>query len=435
MDTPVVYRSRAQYTVNAKESPCPDTMSSRPRWLLFLLLLLPLAALGQQLESPPAEAAATRDVLIIDELICRGNLATSCDFILGHIYLSAGDVVDEEELGNARLRLSTVPSFESIDIYLERGIARGHVRVVVEVVEADPYVREWLAGTSLRFDSASQLLAGRLTHQNLFGTGKLLDLAVFAYAPVDGMVRSEYGGRLQYVDPHWLDNKRMFLIAGVSGGYVDFETINDQRLIYENLGFDVRLGRRIYDFSYLSFGYRYDALTNIEITQRLLDGSVQRGTGSFDEHALSATYGWNSEDDPYFPTRGSRAVLTWSWVSTAHDMVTDGGIRKTWTTANGTSWVLQAVDTPGTEIRGPLINEHFSYFGGFARPIGPSDSGEIQRGRWYVEAGYSPQGHSPRGERQREYGLKIGVRLQTRSFGLVDLYVIGSALHTDRSAQ
>jgi hypothetical protein len=407
-------------------------MKIRPRWFLFIFLLLPLSAMGQ---GAMEQAGPGRDVLTIDELRCRGNLATSCDFILGHIYLSAGDIVDEEELGNARLRLATLPSFESIDIYLERGLARGHVRVIVEVVEADPYLREWTAGTSLRFDSASQLLAGRLTHQNLFGTGKLLDLAAFAYVPVDGMVRSQYGARLQYIDPHWLSNKRTYLIASVVGGHTDSESINDQRVKAENFLFDATVGRRIFDFSYLSIGYRYNTVTDFEVTSRLLDGTVLRDTGSFDQHAVSAKYGWNSEDDPYFPTRGSRAVLIWSWVSTEHDMITDGGIRKTWTTANGTSWILQTAETPGMEIRGDFIGEHFPFVGGFSRPIGASEGGEIQRGRWYVEAGYDPQDHSLRGERQKEYGVKVGVRLQTRSFGIVELYVIGSAVHTDRSAR
>lgn len=417
MDTPVAYRLRAQFHV----------MRFWPRWLLCMLLLLPLAAAGQ--------SAAGRDALIIDELTCRGNLATSCDFILGHIYLSAGDIVDEEELGNARLRLSTLPSFDSINIYLERGIARGHVRVVVEVVEADPYLRQWLAGTSWRVDSVSQMLAGRITHQNLFGTGKLLDLIMVAYVPVEGRKRGEYAGRLQYVDPHLLNNKRMYLIAGMSGGRADATTINDARWETENLGFDVAVGRRIFDFSFLSIGYRYNAYARIDLTRRLLDGTVENfNANTFDNHVVSAAYGWNSEDDPYFPTRGSRAVLNWSWISTAGDRVTNGGIRKTWTTANGTSWVLQAADTPGTEYRS-FVDEHFDFVGGFARPIGASADGEIRRGRWYVEAGYTPQGHSLRGERQKEYGLKIGVRLQTRSFGMVDLYVIGSALHTDRSAQ
>lgn len=402
------------------------TMIWLQRWLVLLVLLLPLSCLGQ--------AAADAQTLIIEDLSCRGNAATSCDFILGHVYLAPGDAVDEEELANARLRLASLPSFHSVEVYLEKGSARGRVRVVIEVTEADPYAREWLTGSSYRFDSLSHLFAGRLTHQNLFGTGKLLDVTMLAYVPLDGQIRSEYAARVQYVDPHWLGSKRMFAIAGVSGGRSDFETFGDEllRQRVDNLGFDVALGRRIFDFSYLSLFYRYNAVVDVEQTRMQPDGSIERGGESFDSHAAGLNYGWNSEDDPYFPTRGSRAALSWFWASTSHDMLTEGGLRKTWTTDNGTSWLFQVADTPGTEYRG-TVDEHFFWTGGVARPIAGSDGGEVRRGRWYVHVGYSPQGHSLSGERQKEYGLKIGVRLETRSFGIVELYVLGSGLHTARS--
>jgi outer membrane protein assembly factor BamA len=402
--------------------------------LLLWLSLLPAAALGQAAPQPeqPAPEQAGREQLIVDELTCRGNEVTSCDFILGHVYLAPGDPLDEEELGNARLRLASLPSFHSVDIYLEKGSARGRVRVVVEVAEADRYAREWLAGSSYRYDSFSQLLTGRLTQQNLFGTGKLLDLAVVTLVPVDGRVRSQYSARVQYVDPHWLGSKRTFLIAGMSGGRGDFENADALRIREENLGFDVTIGRRIFDFSYVSLFYRYNPLIDFEA--RLI-GTDQRTGGSFHNHALVANFGWNSEDDPYFPTRGSRASLHWIWSTTlVGDMVTEGGFRKTWTTSGGTSWSVQISDTPGTEYRG-RVDEHFEWSGGFARPIARSADGEVRRGRWYVEAGYSPQGHTELNERRREFGLKVGVRLDTRSFGMVDLYVIGSGVDTGRSRQ
>lgn len=394
------------------------------RWLIAFVLLLPLSC--------PGQAATDDDALIIEDLSCRGNAATSCDFILRHVYLAPGDVVDEEELGNARLRLASLPSFHSVEIYLEKGTARGRVRVVIEVTEADPYAREWLTGSSLRFDSLSHLFAGRLTHQNLFGTGKLLDMTMLAYVPLAGSVRSEYSGRVQYVDPHWLGSKRMFAIAGLSGGRSDVETLNDERQRLVNVGLDLTLGRRIFDFSYVSLFLRYNPVIDVELTITHPDGSVEHRAASFDNQAVGLNYGWNSEDDPYFPTRGSRASLSWTWASTADDMITDGGLRKTWTTGNGTSWLVQVADAPGTEYRG-TIDEHFEWMGGVARPIGASASGEVRRGRWYVLAGYSPQGHSLSGERQKEYGLKIGVRLETRTFGIAEFYVIGSVLHTARS--
>ncbi len=390
-------------------------------WLVWLSLL-PIAVFAQ--------VTPERERLIVEELACRGNEVTSCAFILGHVYLAPGDAVDEDELGNARLRLASLPSFHSVDIYLEKGTSRGQVRVIIEVSEADPYTREWLAGTSYRIEDLSQLLAGRLTHQNLFGTGKLLDVLVVTTTPVDGRIHKQWAGRAQFVDPHWRGSKRMFLIAGLSGGHSDNETLDDERWIVDNFGVDFAIGRRIFDFSYVSLGYRYNPVIDVQHILPAPDGGKEHRRDSLENQLVTLGYGWNSEDDPYFPTRGSRASLSWTWSSTYHDMITDGGFRKTWTSAGNTSWSVQISDSPGTEYR-QRIDEHFEWMAGFARPIAGSADGELRRGRWYVEVGYNPQGHSPRGERRREFGLKAGVRLETRSFGMVDLYVIGSGLLTE----
>src|SRR5689334_16907522 len=107
--------------------------------LLVLLLLAPLAAFGQA--SPPADPP-----LIVESLECRGNVTTSCRFILGQLYLAEGDRLDEEEIQNAKLRLLWLRNFSAVSIYLEKGSERGRARVVVEVVEASAVNKELTYG-------------------------------------------------------------------------------------------------------------------------------------------------------------------------------------------------------------------------------------------------------------------------------------------------
>src|SRR5262245_41193063 len=76
--------------------------------------------------------------IVVEDLECRGNASTSCTFILGQVYLAEGDIVDEDEIRNAELRLLWLRNFQSVSIHLEKGSARGKARVVVEVVEASP---------------------------------------------------------------------------------------------------------------------------------------------------------------------------------------------------------------------------------------------------------------------------------------------------------
>ncbi len=86
------------------------------RILTSLVLLV-----AHALTATPVAAQSTGDApLVIEELECRGNTSTSCAYILSYLYLSAGSDVDEEEIRNARFRLSALPNFSSVRIFLEK---------------------------------------------------------------------------------------------------------------------------------------------------------------------------------------------------------------------------------------------------------------------------------------------------------------------------
>lgn len=78
-------------------------------------------------------AQSSNEKIEIEDLRCRGNVATSCDFILGYVYLDRGDPLDETEVRNAQLRVATLRMFESVRIYLEKGSARGKALLIIEV--------------------------------------------------------------------------------------------------------------------------------------------------------------------------------------------------------------------------------------------------------------------------------------------------------------
>lgn len=367
--------------------------------------------------------ARAADTLVVEDLRCRGNAATSCEFILGHVYLGRGDALDEVELQNARLRLSTLRTFQSVSIYLEKGSERGKAVVVVEVSEADPIVGEWLLGASHRLGAFRSVAAGRLSHQNLFGAGKLADLSMVAVSPLNGPSERLYSASLRYADPHLFGSKRYFATAGIL--YVD----SDVETRFGNFGeaqvlrFGATLGRRLWDFSYLMVGYGYRPHADIR------SGSWQNdGTFEFHEernrHVIDVLYGWNSEDDLYFPTRGSSFHIGGGWGLDDRDRNEEFHLqfRKTWRVGDGFASFKLAGD-PSPEYRETFSESQF-LVGAYARPLAPSDN--IKRGRWYVEAGYNGAGFDSGGKPIQEFGLKLGVRVETESFGLIDLYVLGT---------
>lgn len=377
-------------------------------------LLTPFASKAQT----PVESR-----LEVEDLQCRGNVATACDFILGFLYLEPGDPLDETEVRNAQLRLATLRMFKSVNIYLEKGSARGKAILIVEVVETSPLVSEWLIGASYRLGAFRSVTAGRLTHQNLFGAGKFADLSFVTVQPLNGPSEEVYAAALRYADPHLFGSRRYFGI--VTMNFVDAEVGTRDGNFADNtmLRFGATLGRRLWDFSYLSIGYGYRA----RLDQRA--GSWQNnGTFEFKEynnrHAFDVLYGWNSEDDIYFPTRGSSFQTGFGWNTGTDDPDNEFHLqfRKTWALGGGFVSLKLGGD-PSPEYRQTFSESQF-LTAAYARPLDPGDF--VQRGRWYVELGNSHAGYREGGQLINEFGLKVGIRVETSTLGLIDLYVLGS---------
>ena len=269
------------------------------RTAVWLLVLTALGALSQA-------RAAEEQPLTVEALQCRGNASTSCSFILGQLYLNVGDRVDEEEIGNAKLRLSFLRNFNAVSIYLERGSARGKAVVVVEVSEASPITTESTLALAALSSTLTQFTAARISDYNLFGRGKILDLsASYRWSLNDDPVKRAETARLQYIDPHLFDSKRNFLVVGSS--YLDLHNEYKSGLLVDRdlFGIDVQYGRRLWDFSYATIGYQYRPVSRFFASMPRPEG-VEISTEAHKAVVL-ASYGWNSVDDPYFPTRGMLA--------------------------------------------------------------------------------------------------------------------------------
>jgi len=364
--------------------------------------------------------------LIVEDMHCRGNAVTSCQFILGYMHLAPGDRLNEDEIQDAKLRLSSLPNFVSVGIHLEKGSEKGRAIVIVDVVEADRVENELIAGTSARLSSYSQTIEGRMADRDVFGTRDTLNLDFEGIAPIGGLTRRGVYTRLQFADPKLLDSSKYFLIAGVTyqNTLIDYPGYDFDKT--DQLGIDGSVGRRLFDYSYVTIGYlyrpisqsvstftQYSKITNAYAVSTDADPNNNRG--------VSFGYGWDCEDDSYFPTRGSRLSSSFglSWASVR--------FRKTWSSSPDSAWTVQVGGTPGTQYRASL-DESQDISIAYGRKISAGDGfGGIRHGRWYVEPGASYLGTSAfTGRPQIEWGLKAGIRLDTKALGMVDLYVIGS---------
>jgi outer membrane protein assembly factor BamA len=389
-------------------------MNSR---LFIAALLLPLQALAQAVDASPSAA------LQVQEIRCAGNQHVSCDFIRGHMHLKPGAALDEDEIRNAELRLSALRYFDSVAIHLEKGAQRGAVIVVIDVSENSPLVMETVAGGSHRLDVGHILVGSRIAHQNLFGEGKFADLTAVASVPTGGPGRNEsYSVALRYVDPLMFDSRRWFGIAGASWNKFDFEDQYGNFAHTEMLQLGATAGWRFADFSYLSAGVSYRPSVELSSGRWLRDGTFEVNDGRNLDYWFGLAYGWNSEDDLLFPTQGSTLEVSAGLV---HGDDTEFGIglqfRKTWSWLDA-YWTLKVGGDPSPEYR-VSISENQELAVTYARPVEAGNN--VRRARWYIEPGYGQPVWT--GDRHvYEYGLKVGFRADTRAFGYIDLYLMGS---------
>lgn len=254
----------------------------------------------------------TPEDLIIDAIECAGNERTECEIIKNEIYLSPGDRLNEEEIKNAKIRLQLLNLFKSVNLNLAKGDLRGHVVLNVEVVEDSPVFSE----TSIRTGPLGRSnsygdLSWQVGHRNLFGKGKILQATI---SPNEFLKinDSPFMGTLEYIDPHLFGHKKYFFNARIDRTVFKQKNNQDSYTVADqSTQTEINVGRRVFDFSYLSIGtsknyYQYSYRTDLYETE------FKKNT--LENDSWNVTYGWNSEDDSYFTTEGS--VFSFSYYKT-----------------------------------------------------------------------------------------------------------------------
>jgi len=277
----------------------------------------------------------SKPVLIIDAITCQGNTSTECSFVTKKYYQQIGDVLNPDEIADAKLRLGTLIQFKSVNIHLEKGYQRDHVVVVFDVNEASNLQYELGIGydytkiksTATDGKKSRYGLNGKITNFNFLGTGKELSFSfsdardeseyesstksVFIdssenYTEVWQQEKStnnsdDYALSLSYYDPYLLGSSYYYLAA-----HIQYDKYSYTRNIYTNVLAQQPSNTQStaysrankYNSQTLLFGRRFGRYSYISL-------DVVTNNAGANQTSYGVSYGWNTEDDALFPTQGS----------------------------------------------------------------------------------------------------------------------------------
>ena len=250
------------------------------------------------------EAFAT---VVIEGIEVIGNEKTSLDVIMRRIDIRIGDILDDQAVDDARLRLLATGFFKSVDFSLRRGTRRGRVILVVELQERNTILIDGLYYGS---SDLEPFIGGLSVHESNFlgegvsaGLGFLLGKERQA-AEIDIFVPDLSGTRLQ------LSASGVYVSAAEPLSLVRGDPIDLTYLRYGSrvgLGFSVGAAQRVV-VDYRLETIHADRLPNLHPKSLRSAPSIL-----FDDSVLSSlslTYELDTRDDSFVPRLGSHLLFS-----------------------------------------------------------------------------------------------------------------------------
>jgi outer membrane protein insertion porin family len=232
----------------------------------------------------------------IDRIDIVGNTRTEDQVIRRQLLLYEGDAFNRVVVERARRRLTALDYFEKIDFREEEGSAPDRIVLVVEVVEKSTGSINFSVGYS-----TTEYIIGSISLQERNFLGKGYN------------VRANASGSFKRQSVDFGFTNPYFMGTPVSVGFDVFVTNTDNQdessYTSEQLGFALRSGFRLDDYSNINFRYG--------LTWRSIDGidkdsaspAVIETEGETIKSFVASTYTWDNLDNPMRPTNGFRGQL------------------------------------------------------------------------------------------------------------------------------
>ncbi len=375
-------------------------------FLCFLAFVLTFASV----------AIGAEENLEIEKIECLGNEKSKCSFLLSQITLREGEKVDDEKVRESKLRLQLVGHFQDADIRLAKGSAPGKAVVIVEVKERSSRSYRATFGLVDITNPWYGVVDVTGSDRNFTGRGDTLSLRVRGDLNYQAYYRTRRFSqwtttRLEYNRPRFFLPK-MYLVGGLAG-----QIHTSIGSVYRGGWADLALGYKIFDYSFVAIGARHYRS----------DAKYRYGQWNYSASEAFFQYGWDSQDNSFFPTQGSQFLLTLSIYSKPQGgrfyfpFSGYGGVTylKHWSLAEGHVLSLRVGTIRGVE-RGFWEPESQAFSLRYSRILKrTSPESEVKKTALYVEPGYFPITFG-----NDLIGVKTGANFQT-SHGILGLFLMG----------
>lgn len=235
------------------------------------------------------------DKVYVRRIDITGNTSTRDDVIRREIRQLEGSVFSAEQVRRSRVRIQRLGFFESVAIDTQP------VPGTVDQLDLVVSVKERATGSFLfgvgYSDADGVLVQAAVTRQNLFGTGRELDLRI------DNSSVTEFY-EIEYTNPY-------HTISGISRGFhvfrrkVDAEEANTAEYIVNTLAGGVRYSIPLSEFNALTLSLDVEnvELEETEETPPEFSSFIDQNPDS-DNFVLEAGVGRDTRDSIFFPTEG-----------------------------------------------------------------------------------------------------------------------------------
>ncbi len=230
--------------------------------------------------------------VFVEKINITGNTITRDKVIRRELRVVENSLYNEKLIKLSKLKLEQLGFFENVEISTPRGSADDRLVLNINVKEKPTGTFSVGAGYS---SSESFLFTASVSKNNFWGLG------------ISGSLSGEISGRrqlfsFQYTDPYFLDTRWIFSANGfrLVTDFIDFER--------SSFGGGVELGRRLFDFTSMSIGYRIEDVTLGDFDVLVPEFFQQNSDGLTSSAVFQIRR--DTRNNPIITTKGTYNALT-----------------------------------------------------------------------------------------------------------------------------